>query len=296
MVRLRVIESRIGKVGVEGNQHFDENNIRASVPGLRAGEPPNLADISASLRTANENPAKRTRLQLQRDEQNDTIDAVLNVTDDKPRSFGFIVDNTGTQATGKTRLSAVYLDANFAGLDHVLGLQYTTSPEKLSEVKVYGAGYHIPLYTLGASLDLYATYSDVNSGTVAAGAFDQQVSGSGTTYGARYNHHLGRLGEIESKLAYGFDYKAYRNNVELQGVQLGNDVTVHPVSLGYAATWTAPSRRPALPSRYFATCRAAISAEPPISNARAPAPRPATRFCATARATPARCRPTGSCA
>jgi hemolysin activation/secretion protein len=238
VVRLRVIESRIGTVRVEGNQNFDEGNIRASVPGLRPGETPDLSRISASLRTANENPKKNTRLGLQRNEQTDAVDATLRVADEKPWSVGLNLDNGGNAATGKTRAGASYQNANFAGLDHVLGLQYTTTVEKPDQVKVYGAGYHIPLYALGDSVDLYASYSDVNSGTVAAGAFDLQVSGSGTVYGARYNQHLGRLGEIESKLAYGLDYKAFRNDVQLLGIQLGSDVTVHPISFGYLASWT----------------------------------------------------------
>ncbi len=237
VVRLRVFETRIGKVTVEGNRNFDEANIRRSVPALRAGEAPNLDRVSASLATANENPAKRTRLQLRHDGQDD-VDAVLSVADERTWSAGLTVDNTGTESTGKTRVGALYQNANMFGLDHVLGLQFTSSLEMPDQVQVYGVGYHIPLYGLGDSIDLYATYSDIDSGSVAAGAFALAISGSGTTWGGRYNQHLARMGEVESKLAYGFDYKAYRNNALLEGTQLGNDITVHPVSLGYFGTWT----------------------------------------------------------
>jgi hemolysin activation/secretion protein len=103
---------------------------------------------------------------------------------------------------------------------------------------VYGVGYHIPLYAYGDSVDLFASYSDVDSGTVSAGIFDLLVSGKGTVAGARYNHNLRRIGDYESKLIYGVDYKAYQNNVSLQGLQLGNDITVHPLSIGYAGVWT----------------------------------------------------------
>ena len=39
VVRLTVIETRIGRVIVEGNRFFDDANIRRSIPGLLGSEP-----------------------------------------------------------------------------------------------------------------------------------------------------------------------------------------------------------------------------------------------------------------
>src|SRR6202008_397077 len=66
-------------------------------------------------------------------------------------------------------------------------------------------------------------------------------SGKGAVYGARYNQNLAKRGELEQHLTYGVDYKAFKNNVELLDVQsgssqLGNDVTVHPLSVSYQAS------------------------------------------------------------
>jgi hypothetical protein len=36
------------------------------------------------------------------------------------------------------------------------------------------------------------------------------VSGKGATYG-RYTHNLAKQGELEAQLAFGLDYKAYKN-------------------------------------------------------------------------------------
>lgn len=238
VVHLKVSETRIGKVRVEGNQVFEAANIRHSLPGLREGETPNIGKISHRLKMANENPAKKTTLKLQSSEQDDEIDAVLKVDDGKAWKIGANLDNTGNAGTGKTHLGLVYQHANIAGLDHVLSLQYTTTLEKPSQVSVYGAGYHIPLYAIGDSVDLFGSYSNVDSGSVSAGLFDLQVSGKGSTYGVRYNHNLGRAGDVDSRLIAGFDYKAFKNSVELQGLQLGNDVTVHPLSVSYSGTWT----------------------------------------------------------
>ena len=106
-----------------------------------------------------------------------------------------------------------------------MSLQYTTTLEEPSRVGVYGVGYHIPLYALGDSMDFFASYSDVNAGTVTAGIFDLAVSGKGSMYGARYNQNLPTVGNYESKLMYGLDLKEYKNSMQLLGVELGNDIT-----------------------------------------------------------------------
>lgn len=236
VVRLRVIETRTGQVRVEGNQAFDEANIRRSLPGLREGQTPDIGQISSSLKLANENPAKKIALQLQSAEKDDEIDAVLRVTDERPWKLAASLDNSGNDSTGKTHLTMQFQHANIADADQVLSLQYTTTLEKPSQVSVYGAGYHIPLYALGDSIDLFANYSDVDSGSISVGLLDLQVSGRGSVFGARYNQNLRRIGSYESKLIYGVDYKAFQNNVTLQGAPQGNEVTVHPFSVAYAGT------------------------------------------------------------
>ncbi|MES2258998.1 MAG: ShlB/FhaC/HecB family hemolysin secretion/activation protein [Pseudomonadota bacterium] len=239
VVRLNVVETRIGRVVVKGNRHFDEANVRRSLPGLQEGRTPNLAQVSSSLRLANENPARKINLKLQSGEQDGEVDAALDVVDENPWKVMLNADNTGTEQTGKTHLGFVLQQANLWGRDHVASLQYTTTAEKPGKVKVYGAGYHIPLYELGDALDFYGSYSNVDSGIVTAGVFDLAVSGKGAVYGSRYTHNLLKRGNYESRLVYGFDYKAFKNNVLLQGAgqNLGNDVTVHPLSVSYVGNW-----------------------------------------------------------
>jgi hemolysin activation/secretion protein len=125
----------------------------------------------------------------------------------------------------------------------VLGLFYLTTVEKPSSISVYGLNYHIPLYSLGDSVDIYGNYSDVDSGSVSTGLLDLQIAGKGTTLGAHYNQQLTRINQYESKLVYGVDYKAYENSLLLTGYQLGHDVTVHPLSLSYQGDWTLDNGR-----------------------------------------------------
>jgi hemolysin activation/secretion protein len=234
VVRLTVVQTTIGRVVINGNTFHDDANVRRSLPALQEGKVPNLRDISASLRMANENPSRAIKLSLQSAEE--AIDARLDVTDQKPWSIGLNLDNSGNDATGKTHASLLLQHANLWGRDHVGSIQYTTTVEEPSKVSVVGLGYHVPLYGLGDSLDLYASYSDIDTGSVAAGLLDLTVSGKGAVYGARYNQTLARRGERDARLVYGAEIKAYKNSVLFGGQDFGNDITVRPLSIAYVAS------------------------------------------------------------
>jgi len=234
VVRLNVIQTRVSRVSVSGNRYFSEQNIRAALPTLQPGRTPNLPAVSANLRLVNENPAKKIKLNLAGGEADDEVEARVEVADENPWKLMLSLDNTGTEATGETHAGVMLQHANLWGRDHVGSLQYTTTAEHPSRVAVWSAGYHIPLYALGDAVDLFASYSNVDSGTVTAGIFDLAVSGKGAVYGARYTHALAKRGSFESRLVYGVDYKAYKNNVVFGGQNFGNDVTVHPLSIGWA--------------------------------------------------------------
>ena len=237
VVRLKVVQTRIGGIKVTGNAYHSEENIRRSLPALAAGQTPNLRDVSANLKLANENPSKKIKLSLGSGTLEDSVDAAIEVQDVKPWSVMLNLDNTGLDATGKTHAGVLLQHADLWGRDHVGSLQYTTTVEKPDQVAVWGLGYHIPLYAQGAALDFYASYSDVDSGVVSAGLFDLAVSGRGAVYGARYTKILpkGLLAgrDFEARLLLGADIKAYKNSVLFADQDFGNDVTVRPLSIGY---------------------------------------------------------------
>ena len=234
VVAFNIIETRFGRIEIEGAQRNDPANIRRSLPRLREGEIPNSKQIARDLLLANENPARQLTVLMRSGETEDKVDATIKVAEEKAWKASFSFDNTGNTATGDFRTSAGYQHANVFNRDHVLTLQYITSPNHLSDVKVYGFGYRIPLYSLGSSIELVGGYSNVNSGTLG-GLFT--VSGAGTIIGLRYNHYLPKLGDYEQKLVYGVDYKAFQNQVVSAGINIVPDITVHPVSLTYSGTW-----------------------------------------------------------
>jgi hemolysin activation/secretion protein len=253
-IRLQIVEAKIGRVVVEGNKFFDEANVRASAPALAPGRAPNINEIARNLRIANENPSKQATVLLRSGQEEATVDAVLRVVDEKPNKHSVTVDNTGNSQTGKLRIGLGYQHANAFGHDDVLTLQYVTAPYSnhtnssgepdhlqplpSNKITIFGAGYKVPLYASGDTMDFTFGYSNVNSGTVA-NLFS--ITGAGTIASARYTHNLDKIGDYEHRIAFSQDWRTYDNKgVRPSGgppLQLVADITVHPFTATYLGVY-----------------------------------------------------------
>lgn len=247
VVQLRVIEGRLTGVEIEGNRFFEAPNIRRSLPALVDGQPLNTARLARELRLANESPVKQTTVVLKGGTDEGDVAAQVRVDDQRPWRFSLGLDNTGTPETGEYRIGVGFQHANLFDRDHVLTLQYATSPSKSDDpnefalppnknVLIAGAGYHIPLYDLGDSLDFIAGYANVNSGVVQ-NLF--AISGSGQVYAGRYNFGLPSVGPYDQKASLGFDWQIYNNDVAPVGTSssIVPDYVLHPLSLTYAGVY-----------------------------------------------------------
>ncbi len=231
VVQFRVVEARVGKVMVEGNTQFDLANVRNSLPTVKEGGTPNTHDIARNLQILSEHPVKQTNVLLRSGSKEDEVDVNVKVDDSKPWRAILSLDDTGTSETGYLRSGIGFQHTNLTNRDDTLTAQYVTSPTNESAVSIYGVGYRMPFYNLNSSLDLIAGHSDTDSGTVQ-GLFN--VSGSGDIFGARWNYYLPRWGEVEQKLSFGLDYRAFKNQVLIANEGLVPDITIHPASIGYS--------------------------------------------------------------
>ena len=236
VVRIVVVEPPLRTVTIEGNSHFDSASIRRTLPALQRGATPNTEALAAQIRLANENPARRLSVDLKSDSTG-SIEATVTVRDDKPWKVGFMLDNTGTPATGRLRSGVFFQHADVADLDQVFTGQYVTSPEHLAQVTILAANYRIPLYGVGDSVDLFGVHADVDSGVVGD-LFN--LRGRGSVVGVRYHQNLRPTADYRHRLSYGFEYRLLDNRVTTLGggAELVPDVTVHPLTLGYSASWS----------------------------------------------------------
>jgi hemolysin activation/secretion protein len=235
-VRLAVIEPRLGRVAIAGNRHFDEANIRASLPALAEGMPPDLDAIATSARLANDSYAKQTQVAFRQGADERTVDATVRVADSAPVRQVVSLDNTGTGQTGRARIGYAFQHANLFNTDQALTAQYVTSPSHPGDVTILGANYRLPFYRLGGALDFSASYANVDSGIVPTTSGSYGISGSGEVFGLRYTQLLPRLGDWDQRATLGYDYRYYRNNVTPDGGQgsLVPNFVAQPLTLGYS--------------------------------------------------------------
>lgn len=230
-VRLEVVKFVLGQVKVQGASRYSERNVRASVPELREGQAPNFQVLAIQTAIANENPGKQVQVSIGESEQADKIDATLLLRETSPESFSVSLANTGSESTGRDRLSLVAGHANLWGLDHQASVAYTTSLERLRDVRQLGLNYRIPLYQAGGLLALSHTRSDVVG---SFGTFNS--TGAGQTLGVNYSHYLAPQGPRRTFVSVGLEEKRFNisliNDVPAPG-QLAR--SSRPITLGYTA-------------------------------------------------------------
>lgn len=237
---IQVLEGRISRVEVSGNQAFSEANILRSLPLLRPGQTPQVQRIDGQIRLANENPAKQVAVSLEPGQQQGEVDARIVVNEQSPQRWSLGLDNTGNASTGRLRATLGYQHAALWDLDHGLALSLQIAPEKPRSLAVLSANYRIPIYSEGMSLDLFAAHSNVDGGSTGTAAGALQFSGRGEVLGLRFNKHLPRLGDFEQRFQLGLDRRAYLNDCEIAGLppgacgSAGESVTVHPLLLQYS--------------------------------------------------------------
>lgn len=228
-VSLNIVQFVIGRVTIEGRSRYSEANIRASVPELAEGRAPNFRTLAVQTSIANESPGKQVQVALKESSDPDRIDARIIVQERKPWNFTASESLAGSDATGNDRLTLTGSHSNLFDRDHQLTASYSTSLERISDVRQYGLHYRVPLYRWGGVVGLSYTKSDVLGNF---GAF--KSSGAGRTMGLNYNHYLQPDGGYRSYVGFSFDDKQFDvtkiNGIPLAGQQVRRS---RPVTLGY---------------------------------------------------------------
>ena len=233
-VILAITPLEFGEIKIAGNQHFSEQNIRASLPSLTEADVPSTAAIAQNLAVLNRHPSKQTNVRLKQSEETNTIDAIVTVEDQRPLQGFVALNNIGTRQTGRTRVSVGGQYTNLFNRDHKLSLSYTTSPENVSDVTQLAGSYEIPLYRANGFVNAFYTSSDVNVGQV--GDFD--VSGAGRFWGLSFTRILKKKGNYRHQWALGLQNRYFENNVDFLGVvPIGVDVRSFPLTLSYHAQY-----------------------------------------------------------
>lgn len=246
LVQLRVVEGRLERIDMRGQQHFSRERILAALPALQVGSALKLREIDAQIQQLNENPARQVQVLLQPGSQAGQVAAKLSVREEALQRWTARLDNSGSARSGRLRAALGWQHADLWGLDHQLNLEGQTAPEQPSAVAVYSAFYRVPMPAHGLSLDAYAAHSDVDGGRNETAAGELRFNGRGQVAGLRLQRYLPRWGEIDQRLQLGLEQRRYLNDCRIAGLPegacgpSGASVTVHPLSLNYIAQSAGP--------------------------------------------------------
>ncbi|MGB5156433.1 MAG: ShlB/FhaC/HecB family hemolysin secretion/activation protein [Desulfobacterales bacterium] len=206
LVRLVVLESKIGKVKVTGNRYFTMEKIFRGLPSFRPGEILYIPGAQGELAKINRNKDFKVAPVLTPGREPGTVDVELQVKDRLPLHGSLELNNRNTHDTTDLRLNGMISFDNLWQKEHSISLQYQTSPQELSEVEVFAASYVLPVpWKDGDIFALYGVLSD--SETAFGEGFN--VIGKGKLFGARYVSPLPPSDLYSHNITIGLDYKDF---------------------------------------------------------------------------------------
>lgn len=236
VVRLRMLEFKLGTIIVSGQKNFSAQNIKQSLPSLVTGRAPNTRLLSQNLAIANEHPDKTMQMIFKEGEAQNTVDIELQVADKSPHTRYAKLANNGSEQTGEFRLGLGYQYSNLFDKDHIASINFSTSVEQPESVSQWVLSYSLPYYSRGDLLSFYLSDSAIDTISTAEGlAGNFNVNGSGRVIGTRYLQGFKKIKAYRQKVIYGFDYKTFNNQILFQGNPTAgtNELQSVPLSVEY---------------------------------------------------------------
>ena len=238
IIRLQVIESKIGATRVTGNRYFSTEFIMDRLPSLAPGTIIHAPDVEKEIGKVNRNPdLKVTPTNMAPGKELGTIEVDLKAEDHRPFHGSLEIDNRNSHDTTPLRLNLGAHYDNLWGIGHSLGVQYQFSPQNFDEVEVVSGSYTLPApWDRDSSIVLYGVYS--NSNTTSFSTNFNSI-GKGDIIGTRYIIPLPSYYTFNHTAIFGFDYKHFDESTGLANDPTGmssTPVEYMPLSLAYSAS------------------------------------------------------------
>lgn len=232
VVRLSVLEGRLGQLWVTGSRFHSQGHIRTALPALQVGEVPNFNEVQAQLATVNRSESRRVQPVVKPGRLPGTVDLDLQVTDALPLSGSVELTNHAAAGTSPFRLSATTRYDNLFQRDHGLSLTLQTAPQSPEETRVAVLNYTVPL----PEGDAWAwSYTLSNSNVATLGG--TQALGNGHTFGLRRHINVSR-GGWAGTVSLGADLKRLRDTIAASDSQLETPLRYLPFQLAFNGQWS----------------------------------------------------------
>jgi len=240
VVRLHVLEGKVGQQRVTGSRYYEQGQIRAGVPELASGSVPNFNAMQQQLAQLNRSADRQVSPILAPGRTPGTVDVNLSVKDQLPLHGDIEDDNYASPFTTADRANVSLHYDNLWQLQHSLALSYQVAPEKPSETNVLYGTY---LWRFSASDNVVSLYG-IRSNSDVAVVGSATILGNAKIAGARWIDPLGS-GNGEDltyfhSFTFGIDRKDFaQTNISAQtaGLTVLPEITYYPLSANYGATF-----------------------------------------------------------
>jgi hemolysin activation/secretion protein len=239
IVRLHVLEGKVGQQRVVGSRYFALGEIRAGAPQLAPGSVPDFAQIQQELAQLNKLPDRQVSPILSPGRVPGTIDVDLSVKDKVPFHGDIEDDNHASPFTTANRASASLHYDDLWQRQHSFAVNYQVAPAEPAQTNVLYATY---LWRFAGRDDAVSLYG-IRSNSDVALVGGSTILGNAKIAGVRWIHPLGS-GQSDGasyfhSLTVGLGRKDFaQTNI---AAQTGNldvlpAITYYPLSASYGLT------------------------------------------------------------
>lgn len=215
--------------------------LDAMLPALRPGEPPRLDAVDAQLRLAQLQPSRSWALDFRAASASASrVDAELRASDLKPWWARVGLDNAGQAATGRERMRLQFGLPDVLGAGRSVDLAVLTSLTHPERQRQLALRYQHPVPGWATLLAAEVTHARSKTGLVAD-FFD--VSGRSDGWAVSARRLLSRQGGFEPHVELSYEPSVHKDVVDFFGYDLGHDVGLAPLALGFGGAWQGDASR-----------------------------------------------------
>ncbi|HUQ68059.1 MAG TPA: ShlB/FhaC/HecB family hemolysin secretion/activation protein [Planctomycetaceae bacterium] len=149
VVNVRLVEGRVGRLAIEGNNTTDEDYVRNRI-AQRPAALVDLATLESDLQYFNRTHDAQIRAELEPGRIFGTTDVVLKMLEPSRHSLGLYVGNAGSPSTGEYQGGLVYTNRSLFGFRDDLVL----SAAGAEGHRGYAIAYSVPVNRFGGRLSL----------------------------------------------------------------------------------------------------------------------------------------------
>jgi len=234
VIRLEVVEGKVGRLRVNGARFFLPSNIKREAPSLAEGTVPDMNRVTQDIVGLNRLADRRVTPVLRQGVEPGTVDIDLNVEDKRPLHGSLELNNRYSSNTTELRLDGGLSYSNLFQLGHSAGMNFQLAPENTHDALVF-SGYYLARVSDGLSLMLQGTKQNSDISTLGGAA----VGGRGQILGLRVLRDLPSTATFSQNFNLGMDYKHFDETLVIGSSTIATPIEYYPLSANYGASWLA---------------------------------------------------------